>query len=363
MGVAENICRACNRSFSNSGNRRRHELDTHHFKVDQGRTVSPTVVEVRSRSLPTPMDTDEDFATPGRRSGRSSRRSLFTSVSPIESPHVPVLSLTPSPTFDPGSTADIEMEDSTNEVVCSSCCRKFSSMYYYKKHKPCKLQSESAEFGDINPVVLRPPRNIPETMDILRQLSETDQIQLCQLQHWAVRDLYPITFPGSGAAGTEMFHAYTANTHSTRLLRQFLMVEKRIFLPRCIIIEDTENGVSSYISESYLRPLPEFYYTVTNSDFEVTLDATDSRGGGGGGGSDDGDSGGDDSDPGPGDDSDPGDDDSDDSSDDSSDYDSDGSGVISHRLQPAPVPSAFAAIRHLLPSTFQPGVDGQGIIP
>ena len=368
MGVAENICRACNKSFSTSGSRRRHEFDSHHFKVDKGRTVSPSLVGVRSQSTPAPMDIDEEFATPHTTTARVTRRSLFSSVSPNESTHVPVLSPSPCSTSVTATNTDIDMEAEPSEIVCSSCCHKFQNLINFQRHKPCKLQCVPNALGDKNPVVLRPPKNIHETMAILKQLSETDQIRLCQYQHWCVRDLYPITFPGTGAAGNELFHAYTANRHSSRLLKQFLKMEKMIKLPRFIIIEDTERGVSSFISESYLRPLSEFNVTVTNSDFVVTQNATSSSCGGDSGpghvGGDDG--GGDDSDP--GDDwSDPGDDWSDNGDDDDSgdnegsDNDSEDSGVISHRLQPAPtVPSAFAAIRHLLPSTFQPGVDGQG---
>ena len=99
-------------------------------------------------------------------------------------------------------------------------------------------------------------------------------------------------------------------------------------------------------------------------EFEVSLRATPQLGvaGGGEGGGGGGDS----------DDSDHNDDSSDDDEDntghnecstddnESNDSDDSDSGAISHRLQPAPLPSAFANIQHLLPSTFQPGLDGQG---
>ena len=342
-------------SFSTAGTRRRHEIDQHHYSVIQSRTVSP--IEISNSSLSCPPTEEETFSIPlTRAAAKGSIRSLSSSSVPsiptVVSQHSPIIS-------------DVVYQ---NLTTCSNCCHNFSTISNYNKHLPCPLRV-NRDMSNTAPIILQPPKNVPEVLSILQHLPENDILKLCQSQDWCLPGYWPLVFPPRGeSSGAEVFRRYTAYQGSRTVLTQFLKYEGSILLPRDIIINDPLNGVKSYLSENVLQPPPEFNTNATDSYFEVQHGqdiASNTNPPDDGGGSDD-DGGGSDDDDGGGSDDDGGDnDDSDDISNDDESEDSDNDGGISFGLCPQPQPtvstsSSFQAIRHLLPSNFDPGADGEG---
>ena len=362
LGLAANVCRVCNKSFSQSQSRTRHEKDIHKLVISKdNKTLSPVPLPVpRHQSCPTPSQ--DIFTTPlaSRHSSISSRRNLFPELD--QSPPVPMSLPTSSTskmsisTVDSSRSLEVEGEKpGDNPLVCSSCNHQYTNTSSYKRHLPCRYEASKERLQkNENILKLGPPEEKHKVYQLLQHLTCENYIELCITQNWCARDIWPFVFVGAQRSGSGIFDEYTANKQSLYLLKQFLSIKKVISLPKRILIEDTKCDIKSLLSGSLLRP-PDEHFTITETeDFYIVTSL--GGGGGDGGDGDDGDN-----------------DDNDDSSNDESDHDEekddedeDDGDTMSYARQPQPHPfgalGGFQNIQHLLPRSFDPGADGQGQI-
>ena len=238
----------------------------------------------------------------------------------------------------------------------------FSNKSAYSRHLPCrfKVNEDQLRKQRIEPVILTPPRERDNVLQILQQMSTIDAIKLCISQRWALRGFWPLVFRPArkgSRQGSIILNDYTADSHSKSLLCQYLQVERTLTIPVTAIITDVDRDIQAYISPELLHPKPATMFTVTPGSQTLTVTLNTGVGGGGDGGG--------------GDDSDESDDYSSDNED--GDYDSEYSNenssedssddVITYALTQGPNPNnTFNNIQHLLPASFQPGLDGQGLI-
>ena len=119
------------------------------------------------------------------------------------------------------------------------------------------------------PIILRPPKNLEETIKFLEEnLCVSDIIKLCRLQSWALKGYWPLVFPGRGHA-VPLFSEYTAGSKSGDHLRMLIKDNQDVSLPRKIIIEDNGRFLKAHLRESTLEPRG-FSYTSGPSDYVVT---------------------------------------------------------------------------------------------
>ena len=299
----------------------------------------------------------------------SRNSSISKNLFPDTSPHVPI-SLPPSSTsmsVDSLQSFQSQDDDDVPITFCLSCNRQFPSSTAYKKHLPCRYEVTQEKVAK-NPTALKlsPPLDRENIPRILQHLAESDFVDLCISQNWCCKDVWPLVFLGPERSAARILDQYTANKKSFNILKRYLLVRKEITLPRCILIEDLDNGIKSLLTGQLLLPPSDVFHTICTADsYIVTKSHPKGQGrDGGGDGGDNGDNSDDSSD----DDKDPdksegSDDDKD--PDKSEDSDDD---AITHMRQPQQQPFAaygtFQDIRHLLPyagpGAFDPGVDGEG---
>ena len=365
LGIEETICRICRQTLTSLRNRVRHEREKHKLVISKNVTLSPIPTPLpRHQSCPTP--TSDPLTTPKTfRQSSSSRRILFRDVNFNISPPIPMSLPTSSASKMSISTVEssqsLQTEDETaedNSLLCSSCNHLFSNKGNYNKHLPCRYEVTQEKL-ETNPKAIKlcPPLEREAVKKLLQHLTTIGIMELSMTQNWCFADFWPLVFVGSERSGASLFKEYTANIKSIEVLKQFLSIKNEITLPRCILIVDTEVGLTSMLSGSLLRPPDDVFNVIeTEGNFIVrragaeNICGGDGDGGGGGDSEDDSDD---------SEDEDDGDDDLD--NDDESDSDED---CISHAHQPQQHPFAtlggFQNIQHLLPGNFDPGVDGQG---
>ena len=133
--------------------------------------------------------------------------------------------------------------------------------------------------------VLRPPKNRQEAVRVLGGLHYAERVNLCRSQDWCIEGMYPFCFLGQWRIGPHgvppILSTYSVcrSPQTTDNLKEYLRTERRIILPKHIIIEDTERNVRLYLNPDNLRPLDTaFSVDESPSFFDVTLDQTSSRG-------------------------------------------------------------------------------------
>ena len=133
--------------------------------------------------------------------------------------------------------------------------------------------------------VLRPPKNRQEAMRILSGLHFSERVNLCRSQEWCIEGLYPFCFLGLWRIGSHgvppILSSYSICRYPqpAESLKEYLRTEKRIVLPKHIIIDDSERNVRLYLNPDNLRPLgTSFVVDESPSCFTVTLEQTSSRG-------------------------------------------------------------------------------------
>lgn len=133
--------------------------------------------------------------------------------------------------------------------------------------------------------VLRPPKNRQEAIRILSGLHFAERVNLCRSQDWCVGGIYPFCFLGRWRIGSHgvppILSTYSICRYPqpAESLKEYLRTEKRIVLPKHIIIDDSERNVRLYLSPDNLRPLgTSFLLDESPSSFTVTLEQTSSRG-------------------------------------------------------------------------------------
>ena len=119
---------------------------------------------------------------------------------------------------------------------------------------------QTCKDNNINVTVLKPPRNMKQTRDILQQLCQEDIVKLCILQNWCIPGIYPFCFPhqirSSILGSVPLLETYTASNNSTNLLNKMLLLETEIELPKHVVIQDEDAGVTGYLSVNVLTPSP-----------------------------------------------------------------------------------------------------------
>lgn len=119
------------------------------------------------------------------------------------------------------------------------------------------------------PIILRPPKNLEETIKFLEEnLCVSDIIKLCRLQNWALKGYWPLVFPSRGHT-VPLLSQYTACSKSGDHLRQLIKDNQDVSLPKKIIIEDNDRFLKAYLRESTLEPRG-FTFTSGSSDYVVT---------------------------------------------------------------------------------------------
>ena len=202
---------------------------------------------------------------------------------------------------------------------------------------------------------LCPPLDRANVPKILQHLAESDFVDLCISQNWCCQGVWPLVFVGPVRSGSSLLSQYTAHQRSIDILKRYLLVRKSISIPRCILIEDSKNGIRSLLTGHLLQPPSDVFDSISTADSYIITKSQQGGAGGDGGGDDDSSS----SDE---------DEESHDENEDSDDFEDDD--VITHSNQPQPQMFAahgtFQDIQHLLPhagpGSFHPGVDGEGEI-
>ena len=276
-------CRSsdCLKKFGSERARKHHEQNKHRMFEKRGRTVSPICFVFpepepssihRPQSCPAPQ-INEQFLTPDRPHKRRRKSAVSRSPSLLDSPILsPCFSPTsplpiPSPTLTP-NTSDISSSETDSEtsvvsdsvsLICSSCLVHFKSRRCMKQHR-CIFHYNpgTCKKNNINIVALKPPRNIKETRNILQQICQEDLVKLCMLQDWCIPGIYPFVFPHnirSGSIGpVPLLESHTASNKSTNLLNKMLQIEPEIKLPKHIVVQDEEAGVTAYLTANVLTP-------------------------------------------------------------------------------------------------------------
>ena len=354
LGIDDSVCRICDKILSQKKTRIHHERTQHKLEITRGQSLSP--VPCRHQSCPTSSRMSVSGITPPASRGSSSRRNLF----PDTSPPVP-MSLPTSSTsqISVDSSQSLQSQDESLDVpktFCMSCNHEFSASTHYNSHQPCRFEVNDETLAK-NPPALKlcPPLDRANVPKILQHLAESDFVDLCISQNWCCQGVWPLVFVGPVRSGSNLLSKYTAHQRSIDILKRYLSVRKMITIPRCIILEDQNNGIKSLLTGQLLLPPSNGFDTITTDDSYIVTKSQQAGGGGDGGGDDDSSS----SDE---------DEESHDENEDSEDFDEDD--VITHSHQPQPqmfaAQGTFQAIQHLLPhagpGAFDPGVDGEGKI-
>ena len=215
LNIDRLTCRTCLKVFSQEQHRKRHEQDQHRLFEKRGRTISPLSFPLpdapdlvsRPQSCPPPLF-QSDFLTPERPIKRRKVSSVSATTSPAVSPQVsppdsPLDSPIDSPLYSPlpsprllvtPNSSDVSSSETDSNVSgqsenvryeCPTCLINFKNKRGKNKHN-CTFRYDHlfCEENNISPVVLTPPKNLQQTMNILSQLCQEDQLKLCILQDW-----------------------------------------------------------------------------------------------------------------------------------------------------------------------------------
>ena len=99
-------------------------------------------------------------------------------------------------------------------------------------------------------------------------------MKLCILNNWCLPEFYPFCFPHqirSGRTGTiPLLQTMTASKHSANLLKKLLEVDKKVELPKYLLLRDEGSGLSAMLPPRVLVPSSDFVFTETSDSFIVT---------------------------------------------------------------------------------------------
>ena len=117
--------------------------------------------------------------------------------------------------------------------TCRYCLHEFSTVPELNRHihhGRCRFQYDPAIHNLNEYCILRRPANYNRQLEILSKLTLPDQIEMCQLNNWAIPKLWPLVFPGQlrqrGRSGESrippILEEMTAGRKSTDILRELL---------------------------------------------------------------------------------------------------------------------------------------------
>ena len=173
-------------------------------------------------SSPVPMDQSSSVTPPYRSRSRSSMRSLSSSSD---------------------SSTTSRRSSQANQGPCPTCLTPAAHDCPFSVNDDLlnRTLSEPA-------TILRPPRNREQSRLILDSLPFVERVKLCRLQGWCDQNLYPFCFFQNlrmGRSGLpNIFSSYTVSRQpqTSQLLREYLLVESQIILPKHIILHPKSRG-------------------------------------------------------------------------------------------------------------------------
>ena len=280
LGIDESVCRICDKILSQKKARIHHKRTQHKLEIKRGQSLSP--VPCRHQSCPTSSRVPVSVNTPPASMQSSIRRNLF----PDTSPPIPMSLPTSSTSMSVDSSQSLQSPDETVDfpkTFCSSCNVSFSDSAHYRKHLPCRFEVTDEKLAK-NATVLKlsPPLDRANVPKILQHLAESDFVDLCISQNWCCKDVWPLVFVGPVRAGSSLLSQYTANRRSIDILKRYLSVSKSISIPRCILIEDSKNGIRSLLTGHLLQPPSDVFDSISTADSYI-ITRSQPRGGDGGG--------------------------------------------------------------------------------
>ena len=252
--------------------------------------LSPTGSS-RPSSCPPPQ-VETEFTTPSRPASKRRRSAASSSsnrtptldiTADMYSPSTPVLMM--SPTSSPSTSPNFQFDTPTEQEYlkmknqCEFCLAFFKSARSLKNEHKCIFRPDYQFFkvNGIHPVILTRPKNWEETLKILNQLSKEDIVKICILQNWCLPSYYPFVFPHqirSGRTGNvPILDTMTASKFSATLLKKMLGLERKLLLPKHIILRDEASGMIAHLSPKVLSPTLEFSFSETSESFNVTVKA------------------------------------------------------------------------------------------
>ena len=191
----------------------------------------------------------------------SSRRSMSTSSrSSSESSRSRMLSRTDS------------LRSMPSQGMCPTCQMQVT----HDSNCPFDVDEELLQRSLIQPKILRPPKRRLPSRQILSNLHNVEKVKLCQLQDWCEPNTYPFCFMDRMRIGNQgvppVISSLTSSKHpeTTDALREYLMVERNIVLPKHIILSDEEMGTRLYLGPNSLRP-SQTLFSVTEDDTSFTV--------------------------------------------------------------------------------------------
>ena len=104
---------------------------------------------------------------------------------------------------------------------------------------------------------MRRPANYNRQLEILSKLTLPDQIEMCQLNNWAIPKLWPLVFPGQNRQRGRIpliLREMTAGKKSTDILRELLRCSSQVSLPKQIILIDDSANIQSVLQTGLLTP-------------------------------------------------------------------------------------------------------------
>ena len=160
--------------------------------------------------------------------------------------------------------------------TCRYCLHEFSTvpeLNRHIQHGRCRFQYDPATHNLNEYCVLRRPANYNRQLAILSKLTLPDQIEMCQLNNWAIPKLWPLVFPGQHRQRGRIpliLREMTAGNRSTDILRELLRCSPQVCLPKQIILMDDSADIQSVLQTGIITPGNTFITRISGDHIMVS---------------------------------------------------------------------------------------------